>query len=180
MKHYIDGVLVLEGKEDTSYLSSFIEAEFVTTNGCDILEEEVDYLNHVCEHKQVLVLVDPDKAGREIEERLKRKLKSAIYLCVNISKCNRGSKNGVAECDEEEIIRILKPYFSENKATKSKDIQWNYLKIEFANKPLKQFICKKYHLGKCNTNTMIKRLNSLSILTDEIEKTIKEFSNDHQ
>ena len=43
MKYYLNNILVVEGKEDVSYLSSFLDAEFVTTNGYDIPEEEIEY-----------------------------------------------------------------------------------------------------------------------------------------
>ena len=71
MKYFINKIIVVEGKEDVSFLSSFIEAEYITTNGYDIPKEEVEYINQASKRKEILVLVDPDKAGREIEEKLK-------------------------------------------------------------------------------------------------------------
>ena len=70
--------------------------------------EEIEYVNEASKHKEILVLVDPDKAGREIENRLKEKLINATYINVDISRCIRGKKDGVAECDQEEIIKVLK------------------------------------------------------------------------
>ena len=44
MKKKIDGVLIVEGKTDVSYLSSFIDTFFLTTNGYDLSEEKIDFL----------------------------------------------------------------------------------------------------------------------------------------
>ena len=84
MKYFINKIIVVEGKEDASYLSSFIEAEYVITNGYDIPKEEIDYLNEASKHTDILVLVDPDEAGRQIEEKLKALLVKATYLCVDV------------------------------------------------------------------------------------------------
>ncbi len=175
MKYYIDGILVVEGKEDSSYLSSFIDAEYVITNGYEIPETELDYLNTASKFKQIIVLVDPDKAGREIELRLKNKLAKADYLNVEISRCNRGQKNGVAECDQEEILKVLRPYLTNGKSKNSGILQEKKLKIELSDKSLRDYLAGKYHLGKCNNKTLFKRLETLKISEQELLSSIKEY-----
>ena len=39
MKYFVDGIIVVEGISDVAFLSEFIEAEFVTTNGSEIPTE---------------------------------------------------------------------------------------------------------------------------------------------
>ena len=36
MKKIVNGIIVVEGKTDVAFLSQFIDAEFVTTNGSEI------------------------------------------------------------------------------------------------------------------------------------------------
>ena len=175
MKYFINKIIVVEGKEDVSYLSSFIEAEYITTNGYDIPLEEIEYLNEASKHKEILVLVDPDKAGREIENKLKTKLTKATYISINIIKCNRGKKNGVAECDKDEIIRVLEPHFSNKNKQKHCKIQGNLSKLDLTSKELREYLSKKYHLGKCNLKKFVQRLETLEITSKELETTIKDF-----
>ena len=175
MKYFIDKIIVVEGKEDVSYLSSFIEAEYITTNGYDIPTEEVEYLNEASKYKEILVLVDPDKAGQEIENKLKSKLVKATYININIARCNRGKKNGVAECDKDEIVRVLEPHFSSKNTQKHCKIQGNLSKLDLTSKELREYLSKKYHLGKCNLKKLIQRLETLEITTEELENTIKEY-----
>ncbi len=175
MKYFINKIIIVEGKEDVSYLSSFIEAEYNTTNGYDIPQEEIDYINEASNHKEVLVLVDPDDAGRKIENKLKTKLNKATYLNVNISQCLRGKKDGVAECLQEEIINVLKPHFSSKNTQKSRNLQVNLSKLDFTSKDLRSYLSKKFHLGKCNLKKMFIRLETLEISVEEIESAIKEY-----
>ncbi len=175
MKYFINKIIVVEGKEDVSYLSSFIEAEYITTNGYDIPNEEIEYLNEASKHKEILVLVDPDKAGREIEDRLKKKLEKATYISVDITKCLRGKKDGVAECEPEEIIRVLKPHFSSKNQQNTCKNPMNFSKLDLTNKELRAHLSKKFHLGKCNLKKLIQRLGTLEISPQEIEGSIKEF-----
>ena len=175
MKYFINKIIVVEGKEDVSYLSSFIEAEYITTNGYDISSDEIEYLNEASKHKEILVLVDPDKAGREIEERLKSKLIKATYLTVNISACNRGKKNGIAECDQDEVIKVLESHFSNKNQQKTCKTQGNFSKLDFTDKSLRTYLSKKFHLGKCNLKKFIQRLKTLEIEDTELEKSIKEY-----
>ena len=44
MKMYLDGVLVVEGKEDASYLSNYISSEIVVVNGYELDEATINYL----------------------------------------------------------------------------------------------------------------------------------------
>ena len=177
MKYYLNKILVVEGKEDVSYLSSFLDAEFVTTNGYDIPKEEIEYLNVASKHKEILVLVDPDKAGREIEETIKKRLVKATYLNVDISKCSRGKKDGVAECEQEEMLEVLKPYLEVKKYEKSEVLQEKSLKIELSDRSLRDFLSSKFCLGKCNNKTLIKRLETLQISEKELKAAIEEYRN---
>ena len=175
MKHFIDKIIVVEGKEDVSYLSSFIEAEYITTNGYDIPKEEIEYINEASKHKEILVLVDPDKAGRQIEERLKQKLVNATYISIDISKCIRGEKDGVAEASKEEILRVLNSHFSSKNPQKSLNLQGNLSKLDLISKELRDYLSKRYHLGKCNLKKLFIRLGTLEISPEELEQSIKEF-----
>ena len=175
MKYYINKIVIVEGKEDVSYLSSFIEAEYIITNGYDIPSEEIEYINEASKHKGILVLVDPDQAGRQIENKLKEKLVKATYIHIDISKCIRGVKNGVAECEKEEIVNALKIHFSEKKPQNEGILMGNLGKIDFLDKGFKEYLSKKYHLGKCNLKKLFIRIKTLGITGYELEDSWKEY-----
>ena len=43
MKKIINAIIVVEGKSDVQFLESFIDAEFVITNGSDVPRETINY-----------------------------------------------------------------------------------------------------------------------------------------
>ena len=66
----IDGVIVVEGKSDVAFLSNFINAQFVTTNGSEISKETIEYLKTLSKNKDIYVLTDPDFPGERIRKVL--------------------------------------------------------------------------------------------------------------
>lgn len=170
MKIFLDGILVIEGKEDASYLSNYIGSEIVTTNGFDIPKTTVSYLKD----KRVIVLTDPDVAGKKIREKLNALLPNAINVEVDIKRCTRNIKNGVAECDIDEVLTELKPYITTQKDTKS-DIKLSdlYNLGLMNNKDLREEVCEKLNVGKCNVKTLYKRLLNNNIKLEQLCEIIK-------
>ena len=170
MKIYLDGILVVEGKEDASYLSNYIASEMVTTNGFDIPKEVITYLKD----KKVIVLTDPDEAGLKIRQKLNELLPTAINVEIDIKKCIRNTKNGVAECDINEVLTKLKPYYIDKNNSQS-DITINdlYNLGLMNNKDLRDEVSRRLNLGKCNAKTLYKRLLNNNIKLEQLCEIIK-------
>ena len=171
MKIFLDGTLVVEGKEDASYLSNFISSEIVIVNGYELSRSTIAYLKN----KKVILLLDPDEAGLKIRERLNKELPNAINVEIDISKCIRGEKNGVAECQIEEIMQQLSPYVIEKHNENSSDIKMSDL-YELGlinNKDLRDKICQKLNLGNCNGKQLFKRLTINNISLDKLREIIE-------
>ena len=170
MKINLDGILVVEGKEDASYLSNYIASEMVTTNGFDIPKEVITYLKD----KKVIVLTDPDEAGLKIRQKLNELLPTAINVEIDIKKCIRNTKNGVAECDINEVLTKLKPYYIDKNNSQS-DITINdlYNLGLMNNKDLRDEVSRRLNLGKCNAKTLYKRLLNNNIKLEQLCEIIK-------
>lgn len=168
MKLIIDNVIVVEGKSDAAFLSSFIDAVFVTTNGYEIPFSEIAFLNNKRNNKPVIVLTDSDEAGKQIRERLNNLLNNKVNIEVDVLKCNKNGKHGIAECDNNEIVNVLKEHFSDTKPSHSitsADI------VELGiNKDKRIELCEKLELGNCNNKTFVKRLNYLGYSKDELRE----------
>ena len=170
MKQSIDAIIVVEGKQDASYISSLYDCECVVTNGYDIPSDTIDYLLTVSKLKTIIVLVDPDEAGKVIRDRLKTLLPNAIQIEVALSKCNRNNKHGVAECEKEELLTKLGS-FATNSVQNSNKIKKFELINLLGNCPDgKKLIQAKFHTGHCNLKTLTRRLNSLNINIEDIKK----------
>ena len=163
MKINLNGVLVVEGKEDASYLSNYISSEIVVVNGFELPKATLSYLKN----KRVILLLDPDESGLKIREKLNKELDNAINVDVDISKCNRGIKKGVAECQIDEVLAKLSGYVIDSEINNSSNIKMSDL-YELGlinNKDLRKEVCEKLNLGNCNGKQLYKRLiiNNISL-----------------
>ena len=173
MKLYLDGVLVVEGKEDASYLSNYIESEIVVINGYEMSDSTINYIKG----KRTIVLVDPDEAGKRIRESLNEKLVNVINVEIDISKCIRGVKNGVAECSIDEIMTKLQPFSIKNpaKLQRIQESDLYNLGLVDGDSAARNYVCDKLNLGKCNGKIFLKRLNSNDISIEELTNIVKEY-----
>ena len=172
MKYCFDGIIVVEGKNDVSFLSSFIDSVFVITNGYEIPSKEIEFINNERNAKKVIILTDSDAAGKQIREKLNKVIRSGINVEVDLLKCNKNNKHGVAECDKDEVINVLKEHFVDKRQNSSlalKDL--NVTKEE------RDFLCEQLHLGICNAKTSIKRINYLEISLEEINNLLTKYGN---
>lgn len=173
MKEYLRGVLVVEGKEDAAYLSNYVSSEIVVINGYEMSPTTINYLKD----KEVILLVDPDEAGKNIRKLLNERLSNVINVEIDISKCNRGKKNGIAECDIKEIMPKLQPYFTKNLAKLQRITTSELFNLGLVNgeKELRNYVCKRLNLGLCNGKIFLKRLNANNISIEELSKVVEEY-----
>ena len=178
MKKIIDGIIVVEGINDVSYLSSLIDATFVSLNGLEI--NNLEFLKKAAQNKHVYLLTDSDKEGERIRSKVKEAIPSVIDVIVDPKKCNRKGKHGVFECETAEIYRVFSKYFTDFTKTNNNE---EYLKISqkiglaAQSKQLRKYICSRVGIEECNNKTFIKRISLLNIKVEEIEEMIKEFEN---
>ena len=174
MKQQIDGFLIVEGTNDKSYLNSLFDVEIVITNGFDVHSEELSYIKELSKILKPIILVDSDESGKQIRNKLNHLLPNAINIEADINKCNKHNKHGVAECEREEIIRILKPYFSQKESTKNTYNAAKLISFGVNTKERRDLIAKHFNLGKCNTKQLVHRLSLLNIKEEDILKVVKE------
>lgn len=164
MKYNINALIVIEGNNDESYLSSFISSFYFVLNGLDISIDKINYLNEVSKIRDIILLLDPDDAGKNIRNKLHQYLNNYIDVDVNILKCNKNNKHGIKECEKEEIINKLKPYFV-NELIKG-NIEYSDIYKLDENKI--ESIRNKYHIMKVNKKKLIKYLNILNVKKEDL------------
>ena len=171
-KYCIDGVIVVEGKSDVSYLSSFIDSLFFITNGYDINDEKIDFLKRVSEVRKVIVFTDNDQAGLEIEKRIKTKICNVFSIKTQRIIRKNYKKAGVAETDKQEILNALKPFICEETTTNQK-AKYNLTKIiSLSDNPseIRNRIVNKYRLTIGNNKYLEDQLRMLKIDAKEFNE----------
>ena len=172
----IDGIIVVEGKTDVAFLSNFVEAEFVTTNGSEISKETISYLKKVSESKPIYVLTDPDYPGEKIRSVLNDNINNLHHCFVDKSKSIKNGKVGVAESTKEEIEKALANAIVIDKTktgnVSSSDLMRLGLTGNRDSSIKRQKVADALHLGHCNSKTFLKRINYCGINIDDIEKAL--------
>ena len=171
MKKYLNGVLVVEGKEDASYLSNYIESEIVVVNGFELSKDVIDYLKN----KNVIALLDPDDAGEEIRKKLNEMLPNIHNVSIEKAKCTRGIKTGVAECEISEILGKLAVFYTEKPNFCSNITKSDLYGLGLSSdKNKREIVSEKLNLGRCNAKTFYQRLAYNGISLEELKKVVKE------
>lgn len=166
----IDGVLIVEGKEDVSYLSSFLNALFFTTNGYDLSKEKIDFLKLAAQRNKLIIFTDSDEAGEKIRNSLKSQINPIFDAkCPQTYKKNT-KKFGIAESEKNAIIDALMPFVTGRELAKD-----NYslsTLVSLSNNPeeTKIRLCKQYRLINGNNNSLENQLRILKISHKEIEE----------
>lgn len=173
-KLYIDALIVVEGKSDASFLSSFIDSSFFITNGFDLSYDKIEFLKHASKSKQILLMLDPDEAGLSIEKKLIDLIGNVTVIHVEKSQCNKNNKHGVAECNINEIIRVLSPFASVCMQKVNLISLSDFLSITCLENGKIEKIKHFFHIGKCNTKTTVKRLNVLGVQLEDLKKVIED------
>ena len=169
---FFDGVIVVEGKTDVAFLSSFINSEYVITKGYELPESEILYLKAVSKIKQVLIMTDQDDAGETIRSRIK--IPNSINIYPKKLFRSKMKKCGIAESDKNEIISVLKGYLSE-KSSKVNNITISFLNDIYLNaKNNRTIFSKKVPVGIVNMKKLAQRLNTLNYTREEITKIVGE------
>ena len=170
----INGIVVVEGKTDVSFLSSFIDSEFVITNGSEISKETIEYLKN--SNKDIYVLTDPDSPGERIRKILDENISGLHHCFVKKEKSIKNGKVGVAESTKEEIENAFKNYVTTKKPEEGDLTMDDLVKLGLsgskdANK-IRIELSNKLHLGHCNAKTFLKRLNYRNINIEELKQLL--------
>ena len=175
MKKKINGVIVVEGKTDVELLSSYIDAEFVITNGSALDSKTIEYLKSV--KRGIYVLTDPDFPGKKIRDELSQNIPNLKHVFIKKENSIKKGKVGVAEGDINEILEAIdhayeEKSFSSGTLTMS-DLNELGLIGEDDSQSKRNVVCEALNLGFCNAKTFLKRLNNNGITKEELKKYVR-------
>ena len=174
-KTVINALIVVEGTTDVSLLTSFLDAEIVTTNGSDVPRETIDYILEASKRKDVIVLTDPDYPGKRIRDVLDRHIPNLKHAYIPKEKAIKHHKVGVAESDKETILDALSHITITKSPTPGNLTYSDLLELKLVGENSgvnKENVEAHFHLGYGNGKTLLKRLNAMNIDRKQLEKFI--------
>lgn len=176
MKRF-DAILVVEGASDKAFISTFLDADFVITNGSEVSRETIEYLKEAKKTRDIVVLTDPDSPGKRIRDILDQSVPGLLHAFVPKEHSIKHNKVGVAESTKEDVLNAL------SHIVPSKDVKKGDLTLaDFYDlglsggdgaKERRDLVAKKLHLGFGNAKTLMQRANALGISKEEIKEALK-------
>ena len=176
MKKKINGIIVVEGKSDVAFLSAFIDAEFVITNGSEISQKTIDYLQKSAGNRHIFVLTDPDSPGKRIRDILDQNISNLKHCFVSKEHSIKKNKVGVAESTKEEVIKALETFVQSSEIKTSNVTSNDLVKLGLLGGEncveKRKIISEKFHLGFCNAKTFLKRVNYSNLTVEDLKKCL--------
>jgi len=164
-KPHIDHIIIVEGNSDKAKVCSLFDANVFITNGYDVDEGLIKLIS---QHKKILVLTDDDEAGKQIRSKINSLVKCE-NVEVDVSKCDKHHKHGVAECDPKTLFELLKPYVTDKKE-KDKITSIDLIKLGINSKRQRDNICDKLSINRYSQKQLLEILNIIDIDLTELKK----------
>ena len=160
VKMKIKEVIVVEGKNDTNVLQSYVECDTIETHGSALSQETLCQIREMQETRGVIIFTDPDYPG----EMIRRKINQFIPGC----------KNAFIEKDILDALKHLMTYDEEVKESLSYEefIDLGLVGGKEAAKHREE-IGRILYLGKPNAKTLYKRLNMIGYTKEDVLRILK-------
>lgn len=168
----IKEVIVVEGSNDTKRLKSFFEVDTIETHGLGLSNETIEYIRKVNEKRGVILFLDPDSPGEKIRNRLNSSIPNLKNAFILKEDARTKKKVGVEHASREALREALENLVNYGDHKESISLsEFNELGLSGKSDSgiRRQEIIKRYHLGRCNAKTLLKRLNMLGISKKDIE-----------
>ena len=166
-KLHLNELIVVEGKTDIDFLSSFIEADFYSVNGSAISFKDISFLKEI----------DPDFPGKKIREILNSNLTNVYNAYVRKEFSIKNHKVGVAESTINEVLLALNN-LKKFETNVHSDLTMNDLYELNLNgsknsKELRKTICDYLHIEYLNAKQLLKKLKMLGLNKNDLMEIVK-------
>ncbi|MCM1565080.1 MAG: DUF4093 domain-containing protein [Dehalobacter sp.] len=103
-------LIVVEGKNDAHAVRRALgKVDVIWTEGFGLTEQKLEYIAEMAERRGVIVCTDPDFAGKQIRERINKRIPKArhVYLSVEVARNPKDHDIGLENVSSEEIRKAF-------------------------------------------------------------------------
>lgn len=167
-------VIVVEGSNDTKKLKSFFECDTIETHGLGLKKETIELIREVNKKRGIILFLDPDAPGGKIRTRINSEIPGLKNAFILKEDGRTKHKVGIEHASKEVLEEALKNLvsYAENNTLTRDDFYDLGLEGKSDSSFKRDRLSKIYHIGKCNSKTMLKRLNMIGATKEEIEKIL--------
>lgn len=176
----IKEIIVVEGKDDIIAVKRAFKGnvDVVATHGLGIKKNLLEELVKLNETKGIIVLTDPDYAGKRISNMIREYVPNAKFASIPRNEATKGDNIGVENASDVVIIKAIekaRPIYEESKQIFSmEDIIDNGFSGLQNSKERRIKFCRIVGITYCNAKQLLTRLNAFGITREEFEKAVKQ------
>ncbi|WP_311488203.1 ribonuclease M5 [uncultured Helcococcus sp.] len=176
----IKEVIVVEGKSDIIAVRRAFDnnIKVIASHGLGLTHEFLEELVKLNERKGIIVLTDPDYAGKRIANIIREYVPNAKFASIAKKDASKNSNVGVENASDEAIIEAIKRARPELESVSDEftmeDLVDNKLIGVDGSKEKRIELCKKLSINYTNGKQLLVKLNSFGISRDEFNKALEE------
>ena len=169
-------ILVVEGKNDTNVLKSFLDCDTIETNGTHLGKEILRQIRLDKKTRGVIIFTDPDFPGEKIRSCINAAVPGCKNAFIDKAKAKTNKKVGVEHACKEDILEALTHLMTFDEHLQDTLSYEEYLDLGLNGREdsaeKRAQIARSLYLGKPNAKTLFKRLNMLQLHKTDVEKLL--------
>jgi len=173
----IQELIVVEGVDDVAAVKKAVQAEVLPVHGFAVRSAvTLEKIRFASERVGVIVLTDPDYAGRQIRETIEKAVPRVKHAYISRTEGTKGDNIGVENATPESIRAALEKarykLVEERQEFTLKDMDYYGLSGDAGSRDLRQAVGGRLRIGYGNTKQFLARLNHYNITREELEKAL--------
>lgn len=172
----IKEIIVVEGKNDTNVLQSYIECDTIETHGTAMGEEVMKQIEIAKETRGVIIFTDPDFPGEKIRNAVNHRVPGCKNAFIEKNKAKTTKKVGVEHAKKEDIIEALQHLMTYDEHLSETLSREDFIDLGLEGRSdsgvRREKIAQHLYLGKPNAKTLRKRLNMLQMTRAMVEEIL--------
>ena len=173
----IKETIVVEGKDDIANVKRAVDAEIIATNGLRVNKRLIEKLKVINDRTGIIILTDPDHAGKKIREQISRHIPDAKHAYIDRKLAIKKNDLGVENADPKVIKDALTHAKAELKEVRHEfimaDLVNNGLSIGDGAKEKRETLGDILGIGYYNSKQLLSKLNSFGISREEFDEAVK-------
>lgn len=173
----IKEVIVVEGKNDTNVLKSYIDCDTIETHGTHLSDSVLQQIRMMQKTRGVIIFTDPDFPGDKIRNTINQKIPGCKNAFIEKDKAKTSKKVGVEHADKRDILEALSHLMTYDSQLTDTLSYEEFIDLGLQGREdsstRREIISRQLSLGKANAKTLWKRLNMARYTKENIEEVLK-------
>ncbi len=170
---------VCEGITDEDKLKKLGCLFVIVTGGKYIRSEIIAFLKEVHSYRQIVLVLDPDGPGNQIEKRLTEELGNCLSVKAKKKDAIKHGKVGIAEMEMTDLKGLMRPYIlhditSDEMLSFDEYLFYDLKLVGKGSKERRDKLVRKYHIPFTSKKNVEDCLLMLGITENEIKECIDE------